>query len=73
MVSTGSTNFDDRSFRLNDEANLNIYDASFAAEQVAIFAADLAKSRRITFEQWKARPFKDKLLENVASLLGSQL
>ena len=27
MVSTGSTNFDDRSFRLNDEANLNIYDA----------------------------------------------
>jgi cardiolipin synthase len=73
MVSTGSTNFDDRSFRLNDEANLNIYDASFAAEQVAIFAADLAKSRRITFEQWKARPFKDKVLEHAASLLGSQL
>jgi len=73
MVSTGSTNFDDRSFRLNDEANLNIYDAKFAAEQVGIFAADLAKSRRITFEQWKARPFKDKVLEHVASLLGSQL
>jgi len=73
MVSTGSTNFDDRSFRLNDEANLNIYDAAFAAEQVAIFAADLAKSRRITFEQWKARPLKDKVLEHVASLLGSQL
>ena len=30
-VSVGSTNFDDRSFRLNDEANLNIYDAAFAA------------------------------------------
>jgi cardiolipin synthase len=73
MVSTGSTNFDDRSFRLNDEANLNIYDAAFAAEQVAIFAADLAKSRRITFAQWKARPLKDKVLEHVASLLGSQL
>ena len=41
MVSTGSTNFDDRSFRLNDEANLNIYDAAFAAEQAAIFDADL--------------------------------
>ena len=37
LVSVGSTNFDDRSFRLNDEANLNIYDAAFAAEQVAIF------------------------------------
>ncbi len=73
MVSTGSTNFDDRSFRLNDEANLNIYDASFAAEQVAIFAADLAKSRRVTLAQWQERPLKEKLLERAASLLGSQL
>ena len=30
LVSVGSTNFDNRSFRLNDEANLNIYDAAFA-------------------------------------------
>jgi cardiolipin synthase len=73
MVSSGSTNFDDRSFRLNDEANLNIYDTAFAAEQVGIFAADLAKSRRITLAEWQARPLKDKLLEQVASLLGSQL
>ena len=73
MVSTGSTNFDDRSFRLNDEANLNIYDAGFAAEQVTIFAADLAKSRRITLVEWQARPTKEKLLEHVASILGSQL
>ena len=34
LVSVGSTNFDNRSFRLNDEANLNIFDAAFAAEQV---------------------------------------
>jgi len=73
MVSTGSTNFDDRSFRLNDEANLNIYDAAFAAEQAAIFSADLAKSRRITLAEWQRRPLKEKLLENLASLLGSQL
>jgi cardiolipin synthase len=73
MVSTGSTNFDDRSFRLNDEANLNFYDASFAAEQVRIFDADLASSRRTTLAQWQARPLRDKLLEQLASLLGSQL
>jgi phosphatidylserine/phosphatidylglycerophosphate/cardiolipin synthase-like enzyme len=30
MTSVGSTNFDMRSFRLNDEANLNIYDTAFA-------------------------------------------
>ena len=73
MVSTGSTNFDDRSFRLNDEANLNIYDATFAKEQVAVFEADLAKSKRITLEMWKARPLREKIAEKFASLLDSQL
>ncbi|MGI9025303.1 MAG: phospholipase D-like domain-containing protein [Burkholderiaceae bacterium] len=73
MVSTGSTNFDERSFRLNDEANLNIYDAAFAKEQVGVFEDDLAKSRRITFEMWKARPLREKIAEKFASLLDSQL
>ncbi len=73
MVSTGSTNFDDRSFSLNDEANLNIYDAAFAKEQVAVFDADLAKSKRITLEMWKARPLRQKIAEKFASLLDSQL
>ena len=31
LVSVGSTNFDNRSFRLHDEANLNLYDRTFAA------------------------------------------
>ena len=43
LVSVGSTNFDNRSFRLNDEANLNIYDAAFAREQVTVFEDDLAQ------------------------------
>ena len=73
MVSTGSTNFDERSFRLNDEANLNIYDAKFAHEQVAIFEADLARSRRITLAEWKERPLTERLAERAASLLGAQL
>ena len=33
-VSVGSTNFDDRSFRLNDEANLNVVDASVFRSQL---------------------------------------
>jgi cardiolipin synthase len=73
MVSAGSTNFDDRSFRLNDEANLNIYDAEFAAEQARIFDADLARSRRVDLATWQARPLTEKLLERFASLFGSQL
>ena len=40
-TSVGSTNFDSRSFRLNDEANLNVYDREFAQRQIADFEEDL--------------------------------
>jgi cardiolipin synthase A/B len=73
MVSTGSTNFDDRSFRLNDEANLNIYERDFALEQARIFDADLTRSRQVSLARWQARSMREKLLEHIASLLGSQL
>ena len=73
LVSAGSTNFDNRSFRLNDEANLNIYDAAFAREQAAVFDADLKRSRRISYEEWQNRPWRERLAERVASLIGSQL
>jgi cardiolipin synthase len=46
-----STNFDNRSFRLNDEANLNILSRSFAERQITLFNDDLKRSRRITFEE----------------------
>ena len=71
--SVGSTNFDARSFRLNDEANLNVYDEPFAQMQTDSFNADLAKSRRISYEQWKARPWQEKLKEHAAALFSSQL
>ena len=73
LVSVGSTNFDNRSFRLNDEANLNIYDADFAAQETKQFEADLRKSKRITLENWRQRPWLEKATETVASLLSAQL
>ena len=73
LVSVGSTNFDNRSFQLNDEANLNIYDADFAARQIDIFEEDRARSRRISLREWQQRPRTDKLREQAASLLGSQM
>ena len=73
MVSAGSTNFDTRSFNLNDEANLNIYDAVFARQQVAIFRDDLAHSRQITLQQWRQRPWTEKLWEHAAAVMRSQL
>lgn len=72
-VSVGSTNFDNRSFRLNDEANLNVLDPEFAAEQVRVFEGDLRRSRRITLEAWRRRPWQEKLKERAAALLRLQL
>ncbi|HWN07035.1 MAG TPA: phospholipase D-like domain-containing protein [Steroidobacteraceae bacterium] len=73
LVSVGSTNFDNRSFRLNDEANLNVYDPEFAARVTAVFEQDLERSRRITLEAWKNRPWHEKLVEKASALLSSQL
>ena len=71
--SVGSTNFDNRSFRLNDEANLNVYDARFAAQLEKIFADDKKRSREVTLEQWRRRPFSEKLWEHTVGLLRSQM
>jgi cardiolipin synthase A/B len=72
-TSVGSTNFDSRSFRLNDEANLNVYDEAFAGAMIADFDADRARSREITYAMWKHRPWYEKLVEHAAALLRSQL
>ena len=73
LVSVGSTNFDNRSFRLNDEATLNVLDRGFAQLQTAVFEADLAMARRITHAEWLQRPRTERLMEHAASLIGAQL
>jgi len=73
MVSVGSTNFDIRSFRLNDEASLNIYNQDFATRMSAVFEADLLKSRRYTYAAWQDRPLREKFFEKVLWPIRSQL
>ena len=73
LVSVGSTNFDNRSFRLNDEANLNVYDKAFAEHILTVYEADLKKSQLITYEAWKNRPWTDKFVEKISSIFSSQL
>lgn len=69
-VSIGSANIDNRSFRLNDEANLNVLDARFAAGQIKVFEADRSKARPITYEQWRHRPLGEQIADGFWSLLG---
>jgi cardiolipin synthase len=62
----GSTNFDHRSFGLNDEANLAALDRGLAARLEEDFQKDLAVSKRVTYPEWRRRsPF-----ERMHELLG---
>jgi cardiolipin synthase len=73
MVSVGSTNFDMRSFELNDEASLNIYDSAFAQRMTEVFEADLKASTSYDFSRWKNRPLSEKMAEVVLIPIKSQL
>jgi len=73
MTSVGSTNFDVRSFRLNDEASLNIYDAAFAARMSEVFEADLKPTVQYTYAMWQRRPLREKLVEKFILPMKSQL
>ena len=69
----GSCNLDNRSLRLNEEANLNILDEDFAREHLEIFERDKARSRRISTEEWRSRPVGEKVVGLLGCALRSQL
>jgi cardiolipin synthase A/B len=72
-VSVGSSNFDSRSFRLNAEANVNVLDSKFAAQQIKVFEQDIARSREVTLEMLKHQPIWDKVLNKAATPLTPEL
>ena len=69
----GSSNFDDRSFRLNDEVNVNIYDETIAAQMEQMFFEDLARSEEISRPRFLQRPWFERVKERVAGWLKPQL
>jgi cardiolipin synthase len=64
--SLGSANFDNRSFRLNDEANISVLDRELASELAEDFAADLRRARQITLAAWRSRPWHQKARDHLA-------
>ncbi|WP_181123465.1 phospholipase D-like domain-containing protein [Xanthomonas arboricola] len=73
LVSVGSTNFDIRSFRLNDEASLNVYDRDLAAQMTEVFERDLQRAELYTLERWRKRPLRQKLGEKLVVPFRSQV
>jgi len=62
----GSTNLDNRSFAVNDELNVIVYNRQVAQRLENAFGDDLAHSRRVTFQAWKKRGLTARLLETLA-------
>jgi len=69
----GSTNFDNRSFALNQELNLTVYDVSLARRLEEIFRDDLKYARKITYDEWKSRSIFERLFELFAFPVKEQL
>jgi len=69
----GSTNFDLRSFRLNDEASLNVYDRGFAQSMTEAFERDLERAVQYDHAMWKRRSLREKLVEKLIRPVRSQV
>ena len=73
FATVGSTNFDNRSFRYNDELDLAVYDEGVAGRLESMFTEDVARSRPYTYEQWTSRTLFKRLTEWALVPIRSQL
>jgi len=72
FVSVGSGNLDLRSIRLNDEANMNVLNSSFASQQARLFEMDKRRSREITLEETGKLGFAHPI-QQAASVIAPEL
>ena len=69
----GSLNLDPRSFRLNFEISLIIYDRDFTQQLRALQQSYLDQSQWLDRDSWNARSMGVRIAENVARLAGPLL
>ena len=68
----GSTNFDNRSFGLNDEVNLAVQGQTLARRLDVDFEADLRQCKRVSMEDWKRQAVGERFLAALGVLLERQ-
>jgi cardiolipin synthase len=73
LVTVGSSNFDNRSFAINDEVTLNVLDPGIAAAHRKMFENDIKRSRPLTRDEYESRPWYVKAADNFCGLFRSQL
>lgn len=72
-ATVGSTNLDRRSFALNDELNLVVYNETVAQRLERVFLDDLTRSRQVTYEQWRSRSVVSRFLEFLSIPIRDQM
>jgi len=72
-ATVGSTNLDRRSFALNEELNLVVYNETVAQRLERVFLDDLTRSRQVTYEQWRSRSVVSRFLEFLSIPVRSQM
>lgn len=73
LAIVGSSNVDIRSFQLNEEASLLLYDADSISRVQEIQRGYLDASTQLRRDEWAERPFHRRMLENGARLVNSLL
>ncbi len=68
FVTLGSVNFDNRSFSINDEVNINVIDRATASDFQKAFTADLAQSTPLSLAEFRDRPFYLKLTDHFCGI-----
>lgn len=72
-ATVGTTNFDNRSFALDEESNVCVYDRRIAEQLETIFKQDLASCERITLDQWRHRGIKARVFGAACAFLKEQI
>jgi cardiolipin synthase len=72
-ATVGSTNLDRRSFALNDEINLVVYNQGVAERLERVFSDDVSRSKQVTYDGWKDRGFMSRLLEMLSIPVRGQM
>lgn len=65
----GSTNFDHRSFALNDEVNVAIFSTALASRIEEDFEADLRECQPLSLRKWKRRSVAERLEDTLTNVL----
>jgi cardiolipin synthase len=73
FCTVGSANFDERSFHLNEELNLFVYDGAFAERMKESFRRDLSRCRPYTHAMWRERSLRKRVTEWLVKPFLSEL